>query len=126
MAETNDNGIVINEQITITDEEADAVEVIIKRGRGRPRKIVNEEEEAVKKKRGRPMINPDSCYRDKEYFANYYRNHLQGIMVRCPICADRVKKVNLSRHVRTNKCFTDAILCKYINVSKIKPCDAIN
>ena len=74
MAETNDIENVIDEQTTITDEEADAVEVIIKRGRGRPRKIVNEEEEAVKKKRGRPMINPDCCYRDKEYYANYYRS----------------------------------------------------
>ena len=126
MVETNDNENVINEQITITDEEADAVEVIIKRGRGRPRKIVNEEEEAVKKKRGRPMLDPSCCYRDKEYYAKYYRDHLQGIMVRCPICDNRVKKVYLSRHVRTNKCFTDAILCKFINVSKIKPCDAIN
>ena len=82
MSQTNDNIITDTIVLAIPDDMPDAVD-IVKRGRGRPKKIV---EDKIPKKRGRPFINPLCTYKDKEYYAQYYRDHFQGVKAVCPVC----------------------------------------
>ena len=106
----NDNIITDTTVRDIPDDMPDAVD-IIKRGRGRPKKIV---EEQIPKNRGRPFINPLCTNKDKEYYAQYYRDHFQGVKVVCPACNNpEIKKQRLLAHVRTNKCFRDELMNKY-------------
>ena len=109
MSQTNDNNITDTIVLAIPDDIPDAVD-IIKRGRGRPKKIV---EEKKPMKRGRPIINPLCTSKDKEYYAQYYRDHFQGVKVVCPVCSNPdIKKQRLLAHVRTNKCFRDELFKK--------------
>ena len=109
MSQTNDNNITDTIVLAIPDDMPDAVD-IIKRGRGRPKneKIV---EEKILMKRGRKIINPLCTSKDKEYYAQYYRDHYQGVKVICSVCGNpEIKKQILLAHVRTNKCFRDELL----------------
>lgn len=94
------------EQIT-----TETTEVIIKRGRGRPRTRPLNEEPKIKKKPGRQT----DVSKHKEYYTQYYHNNYANNFVPCPNCWKPTQKCKLTRHMRTDICFRDQISKKYIN-----------
>ena len=81
-------------------------EVVIKRGRGRPK---SEPKEIIKERKpmGRPRIeNPCQPGRpkDPEYFKNYYHDKIKGLAIHCPCCGIQTLKANLTNHKRSKTC----------------------
>ena len=87
-------------------------EIILKRGRGRPRTRPIEEPK-IKQKPGR-KTNISST---KEYFNDYYHINYANNYINCPCCNKPIQKCKITRHMRGERCFTDQINKKYINNS---------
>ena len=120
---------------TQTDSENDSVvppvpEVVVKRPRGRPRKIVVESDVPKEpKKKGRPRTLPvrepvekikmktgpkTNLSSDKAYFTNYYKEHYHGVKVSCKFCGNPDIPVDKQlRHARSRKCMIDELFGKY-------------
>ena len=102
-------------------------EVIIKRGRGRPGKVVEETEPKEPYKKGRPRTLPvrepmepmkrgpkTNHSLDKAYFTNYYKEHYHGVKVACKFCHNPDIPVDKQlRHARSKKCMIDEFFGKY-------------
>ena len=84
--------------------------VVVKKGRGRPKKDPKPEsnEPKIKKPKGRPRVeNPckPGCPKGgREYFKAYYHSHCKGNIVNCPNCNMATEKVNLANHMRSQIC----------------------
>ena len=106
----------IPEEVT---EEAVVEDAPVKRRRGRPRKPPPEivEDPPEKKPRGRPRVeNPCTAGhpKDPDYYKNYYLDKLKGAEIACPRCGVMYSKVNLTNHMRTNKCV------RYVQLKELK------
>ena len=103
-------------------------EVVVKRGRGRPRKVVEQTDEVVEpKKKGRPRTLPvreplppqkrgpkTDASLDKSYFTNYYKEHYHGVKVACKFCHNPDIPIDKQlRHARSRKCMIDEFFGKY-------------
>ena len=87
----------------------------MKRPRGRPRIYPKEDETAVNiKLKPGPKTKFSS---DNKYFRDYYHTHLSNVKITCPHCFNPdIAKHNLYRHRKSNKCFDEAIMCKYSDI----------
>jgi len=96
---------------------------IIKRGRGRPRKIPVDpvEHNIVKRPRGRPRTRPEKIKRppgrpkmneedkikqDATYHRNYYRTVVSQKLTMCEHCSRTVLKAKLGVHQNTKYCIS--------------------
>ena len=117
MTESN----IVNNSENIIEEP-----IILKRGRGRPKKEIVEPK--VKKPKGRPkgVLKENAVSRQPEYYNDYYKAHYSHQVI-CPDCYNpKVLRTNMLRHMRTNKCFFDrinGIYCEEIKASDVKTDD---
>ena len=101
--------------------------LIIKRGKGRPKKELKPEnnEPIIKKPRGRPRVeNPckPGCPKGgNEYFKAYYRSHNAGNIINCPSCNAFTEKFNLRNHMRSKMCvkYSQFAKCQIENSTSI-------
>ena len=82
-------------------------EIVIKRGRGRPK--LEHKEGIVKEKKplGRPRIeNPckSGHPKDPEYYKKYYEKNLAKNVIMCPCCGMETHKYNLRNHIKSKYC----------------------
>ena len=93
----------------------------VKRGRGRPKKIIeteiepivinssSENEETInEKRRGRPRVeNPCQSGKPKEgkeYFREYYASKMKHCLINCPKCNSMTEKASLRNHIKSALC----------------------
>ena len=101
--------------------------LLIKKGRGRPKKEPKPEsdEPVVAKKKGRPKIeNPcKSGYpkAGRDYYKAYYKSHSAGIIVPCPSCHALTEKFNLRNHIKSKMCakYSMFVNCASASISEI-------
>ena len=87
-------------------------EVIIKRSRGRPKKEPKEPEIKIPQKPG-PKTNASLL---PGYHKQYYDKHYKGIRNTCPCCYNpNVAVDKMTRHMKSNKCFSDGLSGVYKN-----------
>ena len=125
------------EEVKVNTEE----NVVIKRGRGRPKKEKIEIPKEPKKRGPKPDFTkykeriseitepqkrgPKTCAsKYKEYYAQYYRDHYSKIYLNCPNCFKLVQKNRICRHMRTNSCMEDQVSKKYFNQDTEKYIDS--
>ena len=83
-----------------------------KKKRGRPRKAPPQDPPAPKNPRGRPRVeNPcTACHpKDPDYYKNYYNEKLKGVTVNCPHCDVPTIKLNLTNHMKSDRCAKAAL-----------------
>ena len=88
-------------------ENVETEEVVIKRGRGRPKSEPKEVIIKEKKTLGRPRIeNPckSGHPKDPEYYKKYYEKNLATNVINCPCCGMGTHKYNLKNHIKSKYC----------------------
>ncbi len=46
-------------------------------------------------------------------------NNYKGVYISCPVCCNpNIKKQNIARHIRTDKCFRDELLKTYFSLDE--------
>ena len=117
-------------------------DVVLKRGRGRPKKEPKPEsvepktkrskkepkpetdEPKIKRPKGRPKIeNPckPGCPKGgRDYFKAYYKSHNAGIIINCPNCNAFTEKFNIRNHMRSKMCakYSQFAKCQIIENSE--------
>ena len=107
----------------------ETVTEVIKKGRGRPRKVIAETESTdPPKKRGRlkkEIIIPETSEKmkrgpktsltsEKNYYTQWYSSHYKGVCMTCPSCKNpNINVSKIHRRMRTDKCLVDSTLNKY-------------